>query len=80
MTVKLGLVKLLQKRFDICQEAWVLTISSFLFANRFLMLKRSREADATVRCPVAPGSHTIEQKVKLPKEIPKGMESDAGLP
>lgn len=51
VVVKLGLIKLLQKTFDVCQEAV--------------------DANATVRCPVAPGTYSISQTVELPKEIPK---------
>ncbi|KIK06917.1 hypothetical protein K443DRAFT_673810 [Laccaria amethystina LaAM-08-1] len=51
VTVKLGLIKLLQKRFDACEEA--------------------RNVNATVKCPVEPGSYTVEQTVALPREIPR---------
>ncbi|CDZ96745.1 vacuole protein [Phaffia rhodozyma] len=49
--VKLGLIKLLQKRFDVCDEA--------------------ENANATVQCPVSPGSYEVSQTVELPKEIPR---------
>ncbi|KAG6884747.1 hypothetical protein C0993_008537 [Termitomyces sp. T159_Od127] len=49
--VKLGLVKLLDKRFDVCEEA--------------------RKANATIQCPVEPGTYTVEQTVALPWEIPR---------
>ncbi|KAF8214224.1 ML domain-containing protein [Mycena galopus ATCC 62051] len=49
--VKVGRIKLLQKTFDICEEA--------------------RKANASVTCPVEPGSYTIVQTVELPKEVPK---------
>ncbi|PFH54549.1 hypothetical protein AMATHDRAFT_44401 [Amanita thiersii Skay4041] len=51
VTVKLGLIKLLQKQFDVCDEA--------------------RRANASVQCPVQPGSYAVEHTVALPKEIPK---------
>lgn len=50
VVVKLGLIKLLQKQFDVCEEAV--------------------NANATVQCPVAPGSYEVVQSVELPKEIP----------
>ncbi|KAK4684710.1 ganglioside GM2 activator, partial [Tremellales sp. Uapishka_1] len=51
VVVKLGLIKLLQKTFDVCDEA--------------------RENNATVQCPVQPGTYLVSQTVELPKEIPK---------
>ncbi|KAK1925564.1 ML domain-containing protein [Papiliotrema laurentii] len=57
VTVKLGLIKLLQKTFDICEEA--------------------RNANATVQCPVDPGTYSVSQTVELPKEIPKAKFSVA---
>ncbi|KAF9569648.1 hypothetical protein CPC08DRAFT_812643 [Agrocybe pediades] len=51
VAVKLGVVKILTKTFDVCEEA--------------------RNANATVQCPVEPGSYTVVQTVALPKEIPK---------
>ncbi|GFZ45257.1 Phosphatidylglycerol/phosphatidylinositol transfer protein [Saitozyma sp. JCM 24511] len=57
VTVKLGLIKLLQKTFDVCEEA--------------------RNANATVQCPVKPGTYSVSQTVELPKEIPKAKFSVA---
>ncbi|GAA5855048.1 hypothetical protein JCM5353_005673 [Sporobolomyces roseus] len=51
VTVKLGLIKLLTKQFDVCQEL--------------------DNANATLRCPIAPGTHSITQTVALPREIPR---------
>ncbi|KAI5453492.1 Phosphatidylglycerol/phosphatidylinositol transfer protein [Naganishia albida] len=51
VVVKLGLIKLLQKDFDICEEA--------------------RNANATVQCPIQPGSYDVNQTVELPREIPR---------
>ncbi|KAF8237773.1 hypothetical protein L208DRAFT_1388693 [Tricholoma matsutake] len=51
VTVKLGVIKLLHKSFDLCLEA--------------------QNINATVQCPVEPGSYVVEQTVALPKEIPK---------
>ncbi|KXN91721.1 Phosphatidylglycerol/phosphatidylinositol transfer protein [Leucoagaricus sp. SymC.cos] len=51
VTVKLGLIKLLTKSVDLCEEA--------------------RKADLSVQCPVQPGYYEVEQKVVLPKEIPR---------
>ncbi|KAG7450437.1 uncharacterized protein BT62DRAFT_1001259 [Guyanagaster necrorhizus] len=50
VTVKLGLIKILHKSFDLCEEA--------------------RNANASISCPVEPGSYTVKQTVSLPKEIP----------
>ncbi|GHJ87112.1 hypothetical protein NliqN6_3514 [Naganishia liquefaciens] len=55
VVVKLGLIKLLQKDFDICEEA--------------------RNANATVQCPITPGSYDVSQTVELPKEIPRAKFS-----
>ncbi|CAD6570801.1 MAG: Phosphatidylglycerol/phosphatidylinositol transfer protein [Tremellales sp. Tagirdzhanova-0007] len=51
VVVKLGLIKLLQKTFDVCEEAL--------------------NANATVQCPISPGTYSVSQTVELPKEIPK---------
>ncbi|GAA6019870.1 hypothetical protein JCM11491_004848 [Sporobolomyces phaffii] len=51
VTVKLGLIKLLTKTFDVCDEL--------------------DNANATLRCPIAPGTHSITQTVALPREIPR---------
>ncbi|KAJ9100462.1 Phosphatidylglycerol/phosphatidylinositol transfer protein [Naganishia friedmannii] len=51
VVVKLGLIKLLQKDFDICEVA--------------------RDNNATVQCPILPGSYDITQTVQLPREIPR---------
>ncbi|TNY21524.1 phosphatidylglycerol/phosphatidylinositol transfer protein [Rhodotorula diobovata] len=51
VTVKLGLIKLLTKRFDVCDEL--------------------DNANATLSCPIEPGSYTITQSVDLPAEIPR---------
>jgi hypothetical protein len=32
----------------------------------------SANANATVQCPVKPGTYSVSQTVELPKEIPKG--------
>ncbi|WVQ96728.1 phosphatidylglycerol/phosphatidylinositol transfer protein [Kwoniella sp. CBS 9459] len=55
VTVKLGLIKLLHKQFDVCEEA--------------------ENANATVQCPVKPGTYSVKQTVELPKEIPKAKFS-----
>ena len=68
MSVKIGLIKLLQKKFDLCEEAYVVL---HLLIALYLKLLR-RKANATVQCPVKPGSYHVEQTVALPKEIPPG--------
>lgn len=67
--MKIGLVKLLSKKFDVCEEAYVLchNLMFILFNDT-----DSRNAKATVQCPVEPGSYIVEHTVALPKEIPKG--------
>ena len=67
VTVKLGLIKLLQKQFDICEEAYVLLYFCRGEANEI-----SANANSTVQCPVKPANYKISQTVELPKEIPKG--------
>jgi hypothetical protein len=32
----------------------------------------SRNANATIQCPVEPGDYTLVQNIELPKEIPPG--------
>jgi len=43
-----------------------------LLWNRADMGWRRESANATVRCPVRPGTYSVQQTVELPKEIPKG--------
>lgn len=40
--------------------------------TRLLTLLNSRNANATIQCPVEPGDYTVVQTVSLPKEIPPG--------
>ncbi|EGG10957.1 uncharacterized protein MELLADRAFT_123977 [Melampsora larici-populina 98AG31] len=51
VVVKLGLIKLLHKQFDVCEEL-------------------SRNANATLQCPIEPGQHTMIYTAELPREIP----------
>ena len=67
--MKLGLVKILTKRFGVCEEAYVPLPWSHALSHKGL---NSRNANATIQCPVERGSYTVEQTVALPKEIPKG--------
>lgn len=74
--VKLGLIKLLQRRFDICEEACVsaLSLSCPTDADLGLLGLRpffSDNANASLTCPVKPGQYTLTQTVELPKEIPR---------
>lgn len=69
--VKLGLIKLLQKRFDLCEEAYVVEVLLFSLVN--VEPPDRRKANATVTCPVPQGELHITQTVALPKEIPRGM-------
>lgn len=69
VTVKLGLIKLLTKTFDVCEEAYVPFVLIY-FQNAHFPLSRS--ANASVQCPVEKGQYIVEQTVDLPKEIPPG--------
>lgn len=78
--VKLGLIKLLQRRFDICEEACVPAQvpsklhRSFSRLTSTLILAPalcSDNANASLTCPVKPGHYTLTQTVELPKEIPR---------
>jgi hypothetical protein len=71
VTVKLGLVKLLHKQFDLCEEACV--ILSLNHAAMFRNKIFSRKAKLEVQCPVQPGAYNVSQTVALPKQIPKGV-------
>ncbi|KAF7378345.1 ML domain-containing protein [Mycena sanguinolenta] len=72
--VKVGRIKLLQKTFDLCEEAYVHLIPrhasafSLTYDHDYI---RSRNNNATITCPVAPGPYSIVQTVQLPKEVPK---------
>jgi hypothetical protein len=70
VTVKIGFIKLLQKQFDICEEACVLSCVTWLLPNAGP--HPSENANATLRCPVQSDDYVIVQTVALPKEIPKG--------
>lgn len=80
VTVKLGLVKLLKKTFDICEEAYV---NGSLHACATVLLTNTplirRKANATIQCPVEKGDYVVEQTVTLPKEIPPGMSAAYSL-
>jgi hypothetical protein len=69
VVVKVGVIKILQKEFDLCEEACVLSSYSECPADRI----SSRKAHASISCPVEKGEHTVEHTVELPKEIPKGI-------
>ena len=70
VTVKLGLIKLLHKQFDVCEEAYVYI--GDIRQLYLLIIEDSRNANASVRCPVEKGYYEVEQMVTLPKEIPQG--------
>lgn len=69
--VKLGLIKLLTKRFDFCEEAYV-RISLFTIDLLTFHLLHSRNANSSVQCPVQPGPYEVQHTVALPKEVPRG--------
>lgn len=72
VTVKLGLIKLIHKQFDVCEEACV---SSFALLTSESDTARRRKSDVDIQCPVAKGPYNVSQTVALPKEIPPGMIS-----
>jgi ML domain len=70
VTVKLGVVKLLTKEFDLCEEAYVfLVLPIFAIPTGFFS---RRNAQLEVQCPVKRGDYLVEHTVVLPKEIPQG--------
>ncbi|KAG8954980.1 Phosphatidylglycerol/phosphatidylinositol transfer protein [Tulasnella sp. 424] len=71
VTVKLGLVKLLSKRFDICEEAYVMKFEAQVAATYTYLIFLSEKANADIQCPVEQGYHKVVQTVDLPKEIPR---------
>ena len=72
ITVKLGLIKLLQKRFDICEEAYVSPTPPFLLATLGFNITYRSKSDLDIKCPVQVGEYDVSQTVALPKEIPPG--------
>lgn len=68
MTVKVGVIKVIEREFDLCKEAYVQR-QQYRPVNSFLL---RRDAHADIECPVEEGEHTVVQAVELPKEIPKG--------
>lgn len=64
------MIKLLQKEFDVCEEAYVKI--SWCIAT-ILTPSPRRKANASIQCPVKEGTHKVTQTVTLPKEIPPGM-------
>ncbi|KAJ9122228.1 hypothetical protein QFC22_001647 [Naganishia vaughanmartiniae] len=73
VVVKLGLIKLLQKDFDICEEAYVpgCLLHKHFVGVLILRVWSRRNNNATVQCPIIPGSYDITQTVQLPREIPR---------
>ena len=74
VTVKLGLIKLLTKRFDVCEELSVTqpTFNGTSEADMRIIFLRDN-ADADLQCPIKPDEYKIEQTVALPAEIPRGQ-------
>jgi hypothetical protein len=66
----MGVVKLVSKTFDLCEEAYVflkLAVSTNPTQFHF-----RRNAQADVQCPVSEGNYVVEQTFALPKQIPQG--------
>jgi len=70
VSVKLGLIKILQKQFDLCNEAYVSVIFAVFEIPSLRYLRRN--ANTSVQCPVEKGTYEVEHTVALPKEIPQG--------
>lgn len=71
VSVKLGLIKILQKQFDLCEEAYVSVI--FAVSEMLTLSYLRRNANTTVQCPVQEGNYEVVHTVALPKEIPQGQ-------
>lgn len=69
--MKLGLIKILQKQFDLCEEAYVSVIFAMSEMPTLSFLRRN--ANTTVQCPVEEGIYEVVHTVALPKEIPQGQ-------
>lgn len=75
VVVKLGLIKLLTKRFDVCEELYAFAYLFRAFWDRLLIsiaFLYSDNAHSSLQCPIKPGEYTIEETVALPAEIPRG--------
>ncbi|EEB89851.1 hypothetical protein MPER_12009 [Moniliophthora perniciosa FA553] len=72
VVVKLGLIKLLNKEFDVCKEAYAAFPS---LSHSFALTCAPALSDVMqmllCNAPVDPGDYTVTQTVDLPKEIPK---------
>lgn len=80
VTVKLGLIKLLTKRFDLCEELCV-ALSSLFTLERILTRVKipSVNIKSSLQCPIEPGTHDFTASVDLPAEIPRGAFVGAHL-
>jgi hypothetical protein len=73
VSVKLGLIKILQKQFDLCDEAYVSVI--FAVSEMPTLSYLRRNANTSVQCPVEQGKYEVVHTVALPREIPQGQLS-----
>ena len=73
-TVKLGIIKLVERRFDLCDEAYVSSASpsSDLIVNARAIC--SQKDNYEVTCPVKRGTYTVKKSFTLPPEVPKGND------
>lgn len=71
MTVKLGLIKLLTKRFDLCDE---LSVPSLESRPEYSTDPSAYSANinSSLACPLEPGDYSFSHTVELPMEIPRG--------
>lgn len=77
MTVKLGLIKLLTKRFDLCEELSVFGSHTALAPGKlpeltFGLCDCSANINSSLACPIDPGVYSFTHTVALPNEIPRG--------
>ena len=70
VTVKLGLIKVLHKEVDLCEEAYVLYL--ILRCGSLIGTLFSRSAEVDISCPVEPGTYKVKHTVELPSQIPPG--------
>jgi hypothetical protein len=77
VTVKLGLIKILHKQFDVCEEACVSSLTLLTLESDMACRRKS---DVDIQCPVEKGPYNVTQTVALPREIPPGIISCSACP
>ena len=71
--MKLGVIKLIHKEYDLCEEAYVSV--TFAMSEMPMLSFFRRNANTSVQCPVEKGNYEVVHRVALPKEIPQGQSS-----